>query len=188
MSARYCAYAATDPVHACYHDREYGFPLRDEARLFERLALEIFQAGLSWDLILRKRASIVAAFDGFDVDRVAAYGRGDVRRLLGDAGIVRNRLKVESIIDNARRIQEMRVTDGSLARWLAAHHPLPLAEWVKLFRKTFRFTGGEICNEFLMSIGYLPGAHQQHCPIYRRVVRRNPPWIRVQKKSDRQEK
>ena len=172
----YCDVAPDHPWHGPYHDREYGFPLSDDAELFERLVLEINQAGLSWLTILKKRAAFRAAYDGFDPAIVARYGAKDRRRLLADAGIVRNRLKVEAAIANAQRIVELGRTHGSFAAWLAAHHPRPKAEWVTLFRQTFRFTGGEIVGEFLMSIGYLPGAHVESCPVYRRVLARRPPW------------
>ncbi len=174
----YCDSAPGHPLHGPYHDEEYGFPLTDEAVLFERLSLEIFQAGLSWLLVLRKREGMRAAFDGFDVDTVAAYSEADVARLLADPGIVRNRLKVAAIIENARRIRALRDTDGGFAAWIAARHPLTLPEWVKVFRKTFKFTGGEVVNEFLMSIGYLPGAHREDCPAFTRIVALDPPWLR----------
>jgi DNA-3-methyladenine glycosylase I len=174
----YCRYAPGHPLHGPYHDREYGFPLRDDARLFERLVLEINQAGLSWGTILAKRANFLRAYDGFDVDRVAGYGRRDRARLLADAGIIRNRLKVDAAIENARRLQAIRAEHGSFRRWLDAHHPRDKAAWVRLFKATFRFTGGEITGEFLMSTGYLPGAHARSCPVFARVARRNPAWMR----------
>ena len=139
--------------------------------LFERLMLEINQAGLSWLTILNKRAAFRAAFAGFDIDRVAAFGADDVERLLADAGIVRNRLKIAAAIENARRIQVLRQSHGSFACWLDAHHPRPLDAWTQLFRKTFRFTGGQIVNEFLMSLGYLAGAHEPDCPVFARSPR-----------------
>jgi len=173
----YCDAAPGHPLHGPYHDTEYGFPLTDEALLLERLALEIFQAGLSWVIVLKKRPAIVAAFEGFDVDRVAGYGDADVARLLADAGIIRNRLKVAAIIANAQRIRELRQSHGGFAGWLAAHHPLTKGEWVKLFRKTFKFTGGEVTGEFLMSTGHLPGAHRDDCPVYGRIAALEPPWM-----------
>ncbi|WP_448481748.1 DNA-3-methyladenine glycosylase I [Pseudoxanthomonas mexicana] len=173
----YCDIAPGHPLHGPYHDHEYGFPQREEAVLFERLLLEINQAGLSWETMLRKRDGFRAAYSGFDVDRVARYGERDRARLLADPGIIRNRLKVEAAIHNARIIQQLRDTHGGFAAWLDAHHPLPKAEWVKLFKKTFRFTGGEITGEFLMSLGYLPGAHRQDCPAYRRAAQQRPPWM-----------
>jgi DNA-3-methyladenine glycosylase I len=174
----YCDAAPGDPLHAPYHDTQYGFPLDADAALLERLALEIMQAGLSWTLILKRHDSLHRAFDGFDVDTVAAYGPADVDRLLADPGIIRNRRKVEAIVENARRIQAMRPAHGSFAGWLEAHHPRTREDWTRLFKKTFVFTGGEIVNEFLMSIGYLPGAHQPGCPVYAEIARLRPPWMR----------
>ncbi|RRU03444.1 DNA-3-methyladenine glycosylase I [Stenotrophomonas sp. 278] len=165
----YCSIAPGHPVHGHYHDHEYGFPQRDERELFERLILEINQAGLSWETILKKREGFRAAYSQFEVDAVAAYGERDVERLLNDAGIIRNRLKVHAAIHNAQVIQQLRASHGSFADWLDAHHPRSKADWVKLFKKTFRFTGGEITGEFLMSLGYLPGAHAKTCPVYKRL-------------------
>ncbi len=174
----YCDAAPGHPLHGPYHDGEYGFPVADERVLFERLALEINQAGLSWLLMLKKRQGFNTAFDGFDVDRVAAYGERDVVRLLADANIIRNRLKVAAVIENARRIQALRESHGGFASWIAAHHPREKADWVKLFKKTFKFTGGEVTGEFLMSIGYLPGAHTPDCPVAGRILALDPPWAR----------
>ncbi|HEX8674934.1 MAG TPA: DNA-3-methyladenine glycosylase I [Longimicrobium sp.] len=173
----YCEAAEGHPFHGPYHDEEYGFPLRGDDELFERLVLEINQAGLSWLTILRKRDAFRHAYDHFDVERVAAYGDAERARLLADAGIVRNRLKVDAAIDNARTILRLRESHGSFAGWLDAHHPLAKEEWVKLFRKTFRFTGGEIVGEFLMSTGYLPGAHHPGCAVYARVAALRPCWM-----------
>jgi len=174
----YCDIAPGDPLHGPYHDREYGFPLRKDAELFERLALEINQAGLSWATILKKRANFRAAFEGFDPEVVARYGARKKKRLLADAGIIRNRLKVEAVVHNARVLLALRKSHGSFASWIDAHHPLPKDEWVKLFRATFRFTGGEIVNEFLVSTGWLEGAHRPSCPVAARIARRRPPWMR----------
>jgi DNA-3-methyladenine glycosylase I len=173
----YCDLAPGHPVHGDYHDREYGFPLTDEAGLFERLSLEIFQAGLSWEIVLKKRDGTRAAFDGFDVDRVAAYGDDDIARLLGNPAIIRNRRKVAAVIENARRLRDLRDGHGGFAAWIAAHHPRCGDDWVKLFRETFVFMGGEVVNEFLMSIGYLPGAHRETCPAFRRIAAQSPPWM-----------
>lgn len=176
----YCQAAPGHEWHGPYHDREYGFPTSNERVLFERLVLEINQAGLSWLTILKKRAGFVRAFDGFDVDKVAGYGEADRARLLGDAAIIRNKLKVNAAIENARRVQAMRGEHGGFSAWLMAHHPLTKAEWVKLFKKTFLFTGGEITGEFLMSTGMLPGAHHKDCPVYARIAVLNPPWMAVE--------
>jgi len=179
MSAAYCLAAPGHPLHGPYHDLEYGFPAADESVLFERLALEINQAGLSWLTVLKKRAALRAAFADFAVDRVARFGEADTARLLDDPGIVRNRLKIAAVIANARRIQELRRSHGSFRRWLDAHHPRPQAEWTRLFRQNFRFTGGLIVGEFLMSLGYLPGAHVPECPVYARILALAPPWVDV---------
>ena len=172
----YCEFAANDPLHKPYHDGEYGFPLEGDDELFERLVLEINQAGLSWATILRKREAFRRAYDGFEVEKVAAYGEADRARLLGDAGIVRNRLKVNAAVENARRVLALRDEFGSFKGWLDRHHPRAKEEWVRLFKQTFLFTGGEIVGEFLMSTGYLPGAHQETCPVYEKVLAARPPW------------
>lgn len=205
----YCDAAPGHEWHGPYHDREYGFPLTGDAELYERLMLEINQAGLSWLTILRKREAFRLAYDGFDPERVARYGAREKRRLLADAGIIRNRLKIEAAIANARTVLELREAHGSFAGWLDAHQfvdgpafasdlrrrgkgprqegpggrdgvrPRSKGEWVGLFRETFRFTGGEIVGEFLLSTGYLPGAHRESCPVYPRILRLRPAWSRT---------
>jgi DNA-3-methyladenine glycosylase I len=166
----YCDIAPGHPFHGPYHDEEYGFPVRDDDRLFERLVLEINQAGLSWLTILKKRDAFREAFAEFDVEKVARFDARRRAKLLENAGIIRNRLKVDAAIENAKRILAIRKSHGSFAQWLDAHHPRTKEEWVKLFRKTFVFTGGEITGSFLMSTGYLPGAHEETCPVYRRTA------------------
>jgi DNA-3-methyladenine glycosylase I len=175
----YCDVAPGHPFHGPYHDREYGFPLHDDDALFERLILEINQAGLSWLTILKKREAFQQAYRGFEIERVARFGARDRSRLLADLGIIRNRLKIDAAIDNARRIRELQREHGSFKAWLDDQHPLPKNDWVRLFKKTFRFTGGEIVGEFLMSTGYLPGAHHENCPVYKRVLKANPAWRRA---------
>ena len=175
MATSYCDLAPGHPLHGPYHDHEYGFPQRDESVLFERLLLEINQAGLSWETILRKRDGFRHAYDGFDVDKVADYGESDRARLLADAGIIRNRLKVDAAIHNAGVIRGLRDTHGGFADWLDAHaaengRPRDKASWVKLFKRTFKFTGGEITGEFLMSLGILRGAHRAGCPALKRIA------------------
>lgn len=177
MTDYYCDFAMGDEIHGPYHDTEYGFPISAESELFERLLLEINQAGLNWELILKKREGFRAAYDGFDVDKVADYGEEDRERLLNDPRIIRNKLKVNAAIFNAQVLRGMRDTHGGFAGWLSEHHPLDKAAWVKLFRKTFKFTGGEITGEFLMSIGYLPSPHREDCPIYKQIALTNPPWM-----------
>ena len=174
----YCEVAPGHPLHGPYHDQEYGFPIRDDNRLFERLVLEINQAGLSWLTILKKRDAFHAAFDGFEIGRVARYGVRRRESLLANAEIIRNRLKVDAAIENAKRLLGIQKSHGSFAAWLDAHHPREKPEWVKLFKRTFVFTGGEITGEFLMSTGYLPGAHVESCPVYLRTIKAGAPWTR----------
>ena len=176
----YCEYCNSHPediLNKTYHDTQYGFPLRDDNLLFERLVLEINQAGLSWITILRKAENFRKAYDGFDIDKIAAYSEEDRARLLTDAGIIRNRLKVNAAIENAKRIQELRKEFGSFKGWLDANRTLSKEGWIKVFKKTFVFTGGEIVNEFLLSTGYLAGAHDEDCPIYKKVASLRPAWI-----------
>jgi len=184
----YCDLAPGHPFHGPYHEREYGFPLTGERALFERLCLEINQAGLSWLLVLKRRQSLQSAFDGFDVDTVARYGRPQITRLLADPGIIRNRRKVEAVIENARRIRGLRAQFGSFAAWIEAHHPRPKEDWVKLFRKTFVFTGGEVTGEFLMSVGYLPGAHRPDCPVLGVIAALRPSWMRAEQSAGQTKK
>ena len=141
--------------------------------MFERLILEINQAGLSWLTILKRQDAFRKAFRDFRIDSVARMSARDVERLMQDASIIRNRMKIEATVENARRIRAIRRETGSFADWIAANHPLPKAEWVKLFKKTFVFTGGEIVGEFLMSIGYLPGAHAVDCPVFKKIAKRD---------------
>lgn len=156
-------------VHVVYHDTQYGFPIADDNELFGRLILEINQAGLSWNTILLKQDNFRKAYDGFSIDKVAAYGEADFNRLMADAGIIRNRLKINAAIHNAQMIQGLQKEHGSFKQWIEHHHPKTKAEWVKIFKKTFKFTGGEIVNEFLMSTGYLPGAHHVGCTVYKQA-------------------
>lgn len=165
-----------DNVHRIYHDTQYGFPIESDDELFCRLILEINQAGLSWTTILNKQDNFRKAYSDFDIKKVAQYGAEDIERLLADAGIIRNKLKVNAAIYNAQQIIELQNEFGSFKNWLDHHHPKPLSEWVKLFKKTFKFTGGEITNEFLMSSGYLKGAHDEDCPFYNEVLKANPMW------------
>jgi len=172
----YCEYISTISgeqmnLHKEYHDNHYGFPLNSDDELFERLMFEINQAGLNWILILKKQYNFRKAFDNFDIDKVAVYGENDRLRLMNDAGIIRNRLKINAAIENAKAIQGIKKESGSFSRWLDDNSLTisSLPEWTKLFKKTFKFTGGEIVNEFLMSTGYLPGAHAPDCPVYDRI-------------------
>lgn len=160
-------------LHKNYHDKHYGFPIHDDNELFGRLILEINQAGLSWETILKKEPFFRKAYSNFNIKKVAAYTEADRERLLGDAGIIRNKLKINAAIENAKTILALQKEYGSFEKWLKHHRTKTKEEWVKLFKKTFRFTGGEIVNEFLMSTGYLPGAHAETCPIYKKIQQLN---------------
>lgn len=164
-------------LHQNYHDYHYGFPIHDDNELFGRLIMEINQAGLSWETILKKEASFRKAYDNFNIKIIADYTQTDRERLLNDPGIIRNKLKVNAAIENAKTILQLQDEFGSFEKWLEYHHPKTKEEWVKLFRKTFRFTGGEIVNEFLMSIGYLKGAHSENCKIHQQILETNPMWL-----------
>jgi DNA-3-methyladenine glycosylase I len=164
-------------IHKPYHDLHYGFPIHDDNELFCRLVLEINQAGLSWEIILKKESTFRKAYSNFNIKKVAAYTENDRERLLSDPGIIRNKLKINAAIENAKTILLLQKEYGSFEKWLETHHPKTKEEWVKLFKKTFRFTGGEIVNEFLMSIGYLPGAHTANCPVYNKVAKAKPMWM-----------
>lgn len=163
-------------VHKIYHDTQYGFPIHDDNELFCRLILEINQAGLSWTTILKKQSSFRKAYHNFEIKKVAAYKEKDIIRLLNDAGIIRNRLKVNAAIENAKTILLLQKEFGSFKKWLAHHHPKTKEEWTKLFKITFKFTGGEIVNEFIMSAGYISGAHDKDCSIHKKVLKAKPMW------------
>ncbi|PVD52947.1 DNA-3-methyladenine glycosylase [Terrimonas sp.] len=165
-------------LHKNYHDLHYGFPIHDDNELFGRLIMEINQAGLSWETILKKEGSFRKAYSNFNIKKIAAYTEKDRERLLADAGIIRNRLKINAAIENAKTILQLQKQFGSFEKWLEHHHPKTKEEWVKLFKQTFRFTGGEIVNEFLMSIGFLPGAHSEQCKIYNSVIKQKPMWMK----------
>ncbi|MEM9547639.1 MAG: DNA-3-methyladenine glycosylase I [Bacteroidota bacterium] len=181
MENSYCAFCEKldkNNVHKIYHDTQYGFPIEDDNELFGRLILEINQAGLSWETILRKQKNFENAYDQFDIQKVAGYGEEDRKRLLSDAGIIRNKLKVNAAIYNANQIIALQEEHGSFKNWLDLNHPKTREEWVKLFKKTFKFTGGEITNEFLMSSGYLKGAHSEDCPVFHEIAKLRPMWMR----------
>jgi DNA-3-methyladenine glycosylase I len=163
--------------HRFYHDNHYGFPIHNDDELFGRLILEINQAGLSWTTILNKAANFRTAYAGFSIEKVAQFDEQDKARLLSDAGIIRNRLKIEAAIYNANRIMEIQEEFGSFEAWLNQHSGKSKADWTKLFKKTFKFTGGLIVEEFLMSTGYLKGAHSEKCPIFDTVKRQQPKWL-----------
>ena len=180
---RRCAWAGTDPLYVAYHDQEWGRPVTDDRRLFEKLCLEGFQAGLSWLTILRKRENFRAAFHDFEIARVAAMGEPDIARLLGDAGIVRHRGKIASTINNARRALDLQAEFGSLAAYVWRFEPGPEARPERLTpqvlqtlteteasralsrdlrRRGFRFVGPTTCYAFMQAMG-LVNDHVEAC-------------------------
>ena len=176
----YCEAVETldkDNLHKIYHDTAYGFPIDNDDELFERLVLEINQAGLSWSTILNKQQNFKKAYHNFSIRKVAAYKEKDFERLMNDPGIIRNRLKINAAIENAKTLLKIQKEYGSFKKWIDHHHPKTKEEWVKIFKNTFRFTGGEIVNEFLMSTGYLPGAHIESCSVYKKVVKAKPAFV-----------
>jgi DNA-3-methyladenine glycosylase I len=173
----YCESPKTKEVHKVYHDQQYGFPIAEDDDLFGRLILEINQAGLSWETILNKQTNFEEAYSNFNIEKIASYTEEDRERLLSNAGIIRNKLKVNAAIHNAQQVLHMRQEFGSFKKWLDIHHPLSREEWTKLFKKTFKFVGGEIVNEFLMSTGYLPGAHDEDCPVFEEIIKLKPKWL-----------
>jgi DNA-3-methyladenine glycosylase I len=175
----YCDYILQEqcsPLHIAYHDAEYGYPLDSDNALFERLCLEINQAGLSWLTILKKRYHFREAFEGFDIASVARYGEHDIERLMSDPSIIRNRAKITAVIHNAEQIQQLQKEYGSFMNWLDIHISFNREEWTQLFKSTFKFTGGEIVNEFLMSTSYLRGAHHEQCPVHSHILTLSPKW------------
>lgn len=178
----YCDYVKSlenDSVHKIYHDTQYGFPIDSDDELFGRLILEINQAGLSWTTILNKQENFRNAYSNFSISKVAKYGEEEISTLLSNQGIIRNKLKINAAIHNAQKIQELQKEYGTFKNWLNKHHPLPIEQWVKLFKKTFKFTGGEITKEFLQSTGYLKGAHVENCPVYQEICKYKPAWATI---------
>lgn len=176
----YCLFCQNRPpgdLHRDYHDEVYGFPARSDQELFERFCLEINQAGLSWDIILKKKDNFIAAFDQFNIPIVAAYTDGKVSELLLNSGIIRNKLKINAVIFNANALLTIQSEFGSFASWLDHHHPKTLENWTVLFKKYFKFVGGEIVKEFLYSTGYLKGAHAETCNAFEKVIQSRPKWI-----------
>ncbi|NQV98724.1 MAG: DNA-3-methyladenine glycosylase I [Rhodospirillales bacterium] len=172
-----CSWCSAAPDFFAYHDAEWGFPVSDDQRLFEKLCLEGFQSGLSWRTILAKRDNFRAAFDGFDFNVIAGYGTSDLDRLLGDAGIVRHRGKIEAVINNARRAQELVAEQGSLAAWLWRYEPDPaslaspqsastseasVALSKDLKKRGWKFVGPTTAYAFMQAMGLI-NDHVQDC-------------------------
>jgi DNA-3-methyladenine glycosylase I len=159
-------------VDKIYHDCHYGVRIEDDNELFCRLVMEINQAGLSWHTILVKENNFRKAYNNFDIQKVAKYEETDFERLMNNAGIIRNRLKIRAAIYNAQQLLSIQKEYGSFRGWLDIQGKTlyqDKSEWVKLFKKNFKFVGGEIVGEFLMSIGILPGSHGEDCPVYMKI-------------------
>ncbi len=161
-------------VHKIYHDTQYGFPIDSDNELFGRLILEINQAGLSWTTILNKKDNFRLAYSLFNIKKISNYTEKEVERLLNNKGIIRNKLKINAIIFNAKKILIIQNEVGSFKKWLDQNHPMELDKWVILFKKTFKFTGREITKEFLISTGYLKGAHVKGCPVFDKIINKKP--------------
>jgi DNA-3-methyladenine glycosylase I len=173
----FCAEREEHDMHRLYHDNHYGFPIDDDNELFGRLILEINQAGLSWSTILLKQDSFRAAYDEFNILKIANYDQSKIEQLLSNSGIIRNRLKIQAAVYNASQLVAIQQEFGSFKNWLDHNFPKTTDEWVKTFKKQFKFVGGEIVKEFLMSLGYLPGAHDETCIIFEKVKKLNPKWL-----------
>lgn len=179
-----CRWCAAAPEFLAYHDTEWGFPVADDRRLFEKLCLEGFQSGLSWRTILTKRENFRAAFHDFDFDRIADFTGADVERLLGDAGIVRHRGKIEAVINNARRMQDLIRQEGSLAAHVWRFEPGPgglaapqtastsaasIALSKDLKKRGWSFVGPTTVHAFLQAMGLI-NDHVEDCIIRDRVA------------------
>jgi DNA-3-methyladenine glycosylase I len=180
-----CRWCLATPEYLAYHDHEWGFPVADDRRLFEKLSLEGFQSGLSWRTILDKRENFRAAFHGFDIDRVARFGAREVRQLLQDAGIVRHRGKIEAVIHNARGAQELVSREGSLAAYVwryeatAAERAAPragstsaasIAMSKDLKKRGWKFVGPTTVYAFMQAMG-LVNDHAPDCVLWSQVER-----------------
>lgn len=173
----YCAYVSTienkDDVDKLYHDHHYGVRIEDDNELFGRLVMEINQAGLSWRTILIKEKGFRKAYANFSIKKVAGYKEKDIERLLNDASIIRNKLKVAAAVYNAQALLNIQKEYGSFRKWLdvnAKDLKDDKSAWLKLFRQHFKFVGGEIVGEFLMSINLLSGSHGKECKRYTNVI------------------
>jgi len=157
-----CGWVKNDPVLIRYHDESWGVPPNNDDEAFEALTLEIFQAGLSWRTVLAKRGAFRQAFAGFRADEVARFDSSDVERLLADAGIIRNRQKIEATIVNAQAVLDIQQETGSFLDWLNALPAAPEAAFARL-RPHFRFFGRTTCDSFLEAIGKIPIQHEPGC-------------------------
>ncbi len=157
-----CKWCEGDPLLEEYHDKEWGILAKSDDELFERMSLQIFQAGLNWKLILQKRKNICEAFAGFRIDLVSRFTDDDYHALLNNPGILRNRQKIGAVLQNAKAIVEIREKHGSFQNYLDSI-PTELSEYRKEFRKTFKFMGPEITRMFVFNIGKITPPHEPQC-------------------------
>lgn len=161
-----CKWAEGDSLMEHYHDTEWGFPAKDDNELYERLILQIFQAGLSWKIILYRREAFQKAFSNFIVNKVSKYSSTEVERLLTDKNIIRNKLKIQSTIENAKRILKLQKEFGSFQKFLD-QLPNELSILQKELKQVFKFVGPEIARMFVMNIGKIEVPHDQDCWRYK---------------------
>ncbi len=178
-----CSWCAAAPEFLAYHDTEWGFPSRDDRRLFEKLSLEGFQSGLSWRTILAKRDNFRVAFHDFDFDKVARFTARDVNRLLKDEGIIRHRGKIEAVVNNAKRVKELVAREGSLAAFLWRYEPKPSAKPQSastsvesmalskaLKKQDWKFVGPTTVYAFMQAMGLI-NDHVEDCVVREKVER-----------------
>lgn len=168
----YCTYCNTlpiDHVDRIYHDTVYGRSCTDDRELFGRLILEINQAGLSWHTILKKSHSIRTAYANYNIEIVAGFNEKAIEKLLGNKGVIRHKGKIHAIIFNAQQVLELQKKHGSFYEWIKEKGEITLEEWIKVFKKKFKFVGKEIVSEFLKGSGFIEGAHEKSCPVFNKL-------------------
>jgi DNA-3-methyladenine glycosylase I len=192
-----CRWCAASPEYVVYHDDEWGYPVGDDRRLFEKICLEGFQSGLSWRTILAKRENFRAAFAGFDFHKVARFGERDVARLLKDEGIVRHRGKIEATINNAKRAIELERSEGSLGAYFWRHEPKPgehgnpqtasvsvtsIALSKDLKKRGWRFVGPTTIFAFMQAMGLI-NDHADECAMRKKAAKARKEFVRPRAKS-----
>ncbi len=167
----YCSYCRNQPkesIHHWYHDHVYGKMSKNDDELFGRLILEINQAGLSWNTIIQKHDGLKEAYSYFNIKQVSLYNEENISELMANKNIIRHELKIRSIVYNAQQILEIQKEFGTFKNWIMLQNQISIENWVKLFKKNFKFVGKEIVKEFLMSNGVINGAHEKNCPEYKK--------------------
>ena len=166
----YCNGLPKNDMQRIYHDEVYGQKCRDDQELFGRLILEINQAGLSWSTILKKSESIRCAYANFNIQQIADFDEAKINALMNDEGIIRHRGKITAIIHNAQQILTIKQQYRSFFHWIEEKGKITLDEWIKVFKKSFKFVGKEIVKEFLMGTGFIEGAHEPTCPMFTKLI------------------